>query len=141
MSIIRQSQKELTNKTYTSSNFLALNFPFSFKWLLSIPNFLFPCLKCPAFSAIFFSFLSLSTLSAWRTNQITRFTFGNLGISSSFGATIIVIYEYREIKIKSGQECHGLRIKYLGCAIISLDRKSTRLNSSHALTSRMPSSA
>ena len=35
----------------------------------------------------------------------------------------------------------GFKTKYLRCGDLQLDRKSTRLNSSHLAVSRMPSSA
>ena len=40
-----------------------------------------------------------------------------------------------------GEELDGLQERALSCGASKLDRKSTRLNSSHNVASRMPSSA
>ena len=47
----------------------------------------------------------------------------------------------RFLDTPSGLRFAALAAAGLGCAIIPLDRKSTRLNSSHTDISRMPSSA
>ena len=45
--------------------------------------------------------------------------------------------------MKKGQMCEGIveKVKFPNKGIVKVDRKSTRLNSSHQEASRMPSSA
>ena len=64
----------------------------------------------------------------------------------SFNSSILVVrlLKHKDIRDYGSHNAgltNTLRCFGKGCAALTLDRKSTRLNSSHRCTSRMPSSA
>ena len=83
---------------------------------------------------------ALPLLAGLAARSRSAATAGKLVIGATTGSLVLVLVGIGELIL---QGPHALRLAPLGAesAIVFRDRKSTRLNSSHRNTSRMPSSA